>query len=171
MRPSLLPGLIAAAQRNADRGIGDVALFEVRHSIRATSREDQRRVAAGIRRGTAKLDWRGPSLVGRGRSRSTCSTPRPMRLPRWKPAASMSPRCRSTNGGPDWYHPGPLGQIKLGPKLVLATFGEFHPMTLEALDATGPMSGFEVFLDAAARAEEAGQPAPSRSWNSPACRR
>jgi phenylalanyl-tRNA synthetase beta chain len=29
MRPSLLPGLIAAAQRNADRGIGDVALFEV----------------------------------------------------------------------------------------------------------------------------------------------
>jgi phenylalanyl-tRNA synthetase beta subunit len=31
MRPSLLPGLLAAAQRNADRGIGDVALFEVGH--------------------------------------------------------------------------------------------------------------------------------------------
>src|SRR5262249_42153584 len=29
MRPSLLPGLIAAAQRNADRGFGDAALFEV----------------------------------------------------------------------------------------------------------------------------------------------
>ena len=29
MRPSLVPGLVAAAQRNADRGIADVALFEV----------------------------------------------------------------------------------------------------------------------------------------------
>src|SRR5690606_37593951 len=28
MRPSLLPGLISAAQRNSDRGFGDVALFE-----------------------------------------------------------------------------------------------------------------------------------------------
>jgi phenylalanyl-tRNA synthetase beta chain len=36
MRPSLLPGLLAAAQRNADRGVGDVALFEVGRPMRAT---------------------------------------------------------------------------------------------------------------------------------------
>jgi hypothetical protein len=29
MRPSLLPGLLTAAQRNADKGYGDVAIFEV----------------------------------------------------------------------------------------------------------------------------------------------
>ncbi|MEP0510342.1 MAG: phenylalanine--tRNA ligase subunit beta, partial [Aurantimonas coralicida] len=48
----------------------------------------------------------------------------------------------------DWYHPGRSGRIKLGPKVVLAEFGEFHPRTLKTLDASGPHCGFEVFLDA-----------------------
>ncbi|MBN9223060.1 MAG: phenylalanine--tRNA ligase subunit beta, partial [Mesorhizobium sp.] len=56
MRPSLLPGLIAAAQRNADKGIGDVALFEVSGTYEGGGADQQRRVAAGVRRGTAKLD-------------------------------------------------------------------------------------------------------------------
>ncbi|RWG70935.1 phenylalanine--tRNA ligase subunit beta [Mesorhizobium sp.] len=51
-------------------------------------------------------------------------------------------------GGPAWYHPGRSGTIKLGPKTVLGTFGEFHPKTLEVLDASGPLCGFEVFVDA-----------------------
>jgi len=51
-------------------------------------------------------------------------------------------------GGPAWYHPGRSGTIKLGPKVVLGTFGEFHPKTLEALDVDGPLCGFEVFIDA-----------------------
>jgi phenylalanyl-tRNA synthetase beta chain len=51
-------------------------------------------------------------------------------------------------GGPAWYHPGRSGTIKLGPKTVLGTFGEFHPKTLETLDVAGPLAGFEVFVDA-----------------------
>ncbi len=47
MRPSLLPGLIAAAQRNADKGIGDVALFEVSGTYEGDGADQQRRVAAG----------------------------------------------------------------------------------------------------------------------------
>jgi phenylalanyl-tRNA synthetase beta chain len=38
--------------------------------------------------------------------------------------------------------------IKLGPKVVLGHFGEFHPNTLEALDVSGALCGFEVFIDA-----------------------
>src|SRR5690242_16426195 len=38
MRPSLLPGLIAAAQANADRGLGDLALFEVGQVFRGGDR-------------------------------------------------------------------------------------------------------------------------------------
>jgi len=49
---------------------------------------------------------------------------------------------------PGWYHPGRSGVIKLGPKTVLGHFGEFHPNTLETLDADGPLCGFEVFVDA-----------------------
>ncbi|MGN6145823.1 MAG: phenylalanine--tRNA ligase subunit beta, partial [Mesorhizobium sp.] len=51
-------------------------------------------------------------------------------------------------GAPDWYHPGRSGLIKLGPKVVLGHFGEFHPKTLETLDVAGPLCGFEVYVDA-----------------------
>jgi len=51
-------------------------------------------------------------------------------------------------GGPSWYHPGRSGTIKLGPKIVLGTFGEFHPKTLEALDVSGALCGFEIYVDA-----------------------
>src|SRR5690606_38540209 len=59
MRPSLLPGLIAAAQRNADRGFGDVALFEVSGTYEGDTPDLQRRVAGGVRRGTAKMEGHG----------------------------------------------------------------------------------------------------------------
>ena len=55
MRPSLLPGLLAAAQRNADRGQGDVALFEVGQIYRGDKPEDQVTAASGIRRNTAAI--------------------------------------------------------------------------------------------------------------------
>ncbi len=59
MRPSLLPGLLAAAQRNADRGYGDVALFEVGQIFLGAGDKDQRIAAAAIRRGTAKPNGSG----------------------------------------------------------------------------------------------------------------
>ncbi len=49
---------------------------------------------------------------------------------------------------PGWYHPGRSGVVKLGPKTVLARFGELHPRVLAALDIKGPAVAFEVFLDA-----------------------
>src|SRR6202012_3189773 len=53
MRPSLLPGLIAAVQANGDRGFADVALFEVGQIFKGDRPEDQFIAAAGIRRGFA----------------------------------------------------------------------------------------------------------------------
>ncbi|MBJ7418306.1 MAG: phenylalanine--tRNA ligase subunit beta, partial [Niveispirillum sp.] len=46
-----------------------------------------------------------------------------------------------------WYHPGRSGTLRLGPT-VLGRFGELHPALLEALDVTGPVVAFELFLDA-----------------------
>ena len=60
MRPSLIPGLIAAARRNTDRGFPDVGLFEVGQIFRGDRPEDQFTAAAGIRRALAK-----PSGIGR----------------------------------------------------------------------------------------------------------
>ncbi|WP_027487750.1 phenylalanine--tRNA ligase subunit beta [Allorhizobium undicola] len=151
MRPSLLPGLLAAAQRNADRGFGDVAIFEVSGTYEGDTPEGQRRVAGGIRRGTA-------SVAGSGRmwSNTAKGGGKPVDVYDAKAdALAVLEACglpmanvQIEQGGPDWYHPGRSGTIKMGPKVVLGHFGEFHPKTLSALDVSGALCGFEIYLDA-----------------------
>ncbi|MBB4275100.1 phenylalanine--tRNA ligase subunit beta [Rhizobium mongolense] len=151
MRPSLLPGLLMAAQRNADKGYGDVAIFEVSGTYENDRPEGQRRVAGGIRRGTA-------SLTGSGRmwSNNLKSGGKPVDVFDAKAdALAVIEACglpmgniQIEQGGPEWYHPGRSGTIKMGPKVVLGYFGEFHPLTLEVLDVSGALCGFEVYIDA-----------------------
>lgn len=151
MRPSLLPGLLSAAQRNADKGYGDVAIFEVSGTYENDRPEGQRRVAGGIRRGTA-------SLAGAGRmwSNNAKGGGKPVDVFDAKAdALAVIEACglpmgniQIEQGGPEWYHPGRSGTIKMGPKVVLGYFGEFHPSTLEGLDVSGALCGFEVYVDA-----------------------
>ncbi|WP_440983480.1 phenylalanine--tRNA ligase subunit beta [Shinella sumterensis] len=151
MRPSLLPGLLSAAQRNADKGYGDVALFEVSGTYENDRPEGQRRVAGGVRRGTA-------SLAGSGRlwSNAAKGGGKPVDVYDAKAdALAVIEACglpmgnvQIEPGAPAWYHPGRSGTIKMGPKIVLGYFGEFHPKTLGALDVSGALCGFEIFIDA-----------------------
>ncbi|MCP8896631.1 phenylalanine--tRNA ligase subunit beta [Shinella daejeonensis] len=151
MRPSLLPGLLSAARRNADKGYGDVALFEVSGTYENDRPEGQRRVAGGVRRGTA-------SLAGSGRlwSNATRGGGKPVDVYDAKAdALAVIEACglpmgnvQIKPGAPAWYHPGRSGTIRLGPKIVLGTFGEFHPKALAALDVSGALCGFEIFIDA-----------------------
>ncbi|MFC3075743.1 phenylalanine--tRNA ligase subunit beta [Shinella pollutisoli] len=151
MRPSLLPGLLSAAQRNADKGYGDVALFEVSGTYESDRPEGQRRVAGGVRRGTA-------ALAGAGRlwSNAAKGGGRPVDVYDAKAdALAVLEACglpmgnvQIEPGGPAWYHPGRSGTIRMGPKVVLGTFGEFHPKALAALDVSGALAGFEIYLDA-----------------------
>ena len=146
MRPSLLPGLIAAAQKNADRGFPDVALFEVGQVFRGDQPEDQLTAAAGVRRGARQGVRQRPALV-RAAARPTPSTSRPTRWRCSPPPARRCRRCRSCRAGRPGSIPGRSGTIQIGPQNVLGHFGELHPRALEALDAEGPLVGFEVILD------------------------
>lgn len=147
MRPSLLPGLIAAAQRNADRGFADVALFEVSGTYEGDAPEGQRRAAGGVRRGTARIDGQGRDWAGNAAPVGVFDA-KADALAVLEACGAPVDKLQVEAGGPGWYHPGRSGTVKLGPKVVLATFGEFHPRTLEALDVSGPLCGFEVFIDA-----------------------
>ncbi|MCO5058677.1 MAG: phenylalanine--tRNA ligase subunit beta [Rhizobiaceae bacterium] len=147
MRPSLLPGLVAAAQRNADRGFADVALFEVSGTYENDTPEGQRRVAAGVRRGTARMEGQGRHWAGNAASVGVFDA-KADALAALEACGAPVDKLQVETGGPDWYHPGRSGTIKLGPKVVLGTFGEFHPKVLEALDVSGPLCGFEIYVDA-----------------------
>ncbi|MDQ4062086.1 MAG: phenylalanine--tRNA ligase subunit beta [Pseudomonadota bacterium] len=147
MRPSLLPGLIAAAQRNADRGFGDLALFEVGQVYRGDRPEDQLIVAAGLRRGTMKPTGGGRHWQGKAGPVDVFDAKADAMAVLAELGAPVE-RLQVTADAPGWYHPGRSGVLRLGPQTVLAQFGELHPATLEGLDADGPIAAFELFLDA-----------------------
>ncbi len=146
MRPSLLPGLVAAAGRNQDRGNGDVAMFEVANVYQGDTPETQHRIAGGIRKGTAKPAGSGRHWRDAGAAVDVFDA-KADAVAVLEAAGMDSSKVQITSGGPEWYHPGRSGTIQLGPKLVLGYFGEMHPVTLETLDVSGPICGFEIMLD------------------------
>ncbi|GAB4528916.1 MAG: phenylalanine--tRNA ligase subunit beta [Roseibium sp.] len=147
MRPSLLPGLLAASQRNADRGYGDVALFEVGQVFRDDTPEGQEMVAAGIRRGTAKLAGAGRHWSGTAADVDVFDAKADAEAALAAIGAPVD-KLQVTADAPATFHPGRSGCLKLGPKNTLAVFGEIHPRTLRALDIHGPLVAFEIYLDA-----------------------
>jgi len=146
MRPSLIPGLVAASQQNADRGWGDVALYEVGQIFRGDQPDDQLTAAAGVRTGLAK-----PTGVGRHWSMPTKEVDafdaKGDALAALTAAGAPAQAMQIVPGGPAWFHPGRSGTIQIGPQNVLGHFGELHPRTLEALGARSPLAVFEIILE------------------------
>ena len=145
MRPSLLPGLVAAAQANSDRGFADVALFEVGQVFRGDRPEDQLIAASGVRHGFASSQglgrhWSGSAVAGALDAKADAFAV-------LSAAGAPMQALQVVPGGPDWLHPGRSGTIQIGPQNVLGYFGELHPRALEALGADGPLVAFEVILD------------------------
>jgi phenylalanyl-tRNA synthetase beta chain len=146
MRPSLIPGLVSAAQRNADRGFDDVALFEVGQIFRGDRPEDQLTAASGVRCGRAKG-------VGIGRHWSSPATEvdsfdaKADALAALLAAGAPAQALQVAPGALAWFHPGRSGTFQIGPQNVLGHFGELHPRVIEALDAQGPLVAFEVILE------------------------
>jgi phenylalanyl-tRNA synthetase beta chain len=146
MRPSLIPGLAAAAQKNSDRGFPDIGLFEVGQVFRGDQPSDQLTAAAGVRRALAK-----PSGIGRHWSKRDGEVDafdaKADALSVLTAAGASASALQVVPGGPSWFHPGRSGTIQIGPQNVLGHFGELHPRALEALDAEGPLVAFEVILE------------------------
>ena len=150
MRPSLFPGLIAASQRNADRGHGDTALFEVGQIYGGDRPDDQLIAATGIRRGTAGVDGGGRHWSGNADKVSLFDAKADL-LAVIEALGFTPDKLQTVAGGPDWFHPGRVGTLQLGPKNKLAWFGELHPATLDRLGIDAPIVGFELILDALPR--------------------
>ncbi len=147
MRPSLLPGLIAAAGRNAARGSGDVGLFEVGQIFLGDGEADQRIAAAGLRRGTAGQGgagrhWQGTAApVGVFDAKADALT---LLASLGVPAGAV----QVVAGGPSYLHPGRSLTFRMGPKVIIGSCGEIHPEVLRVMDLTGPVACFEIILDA-----------------------
>jgi len=142
MRPSILPNLMLAAQRNKDRGVGSVALFEVGPHYENDTEAGQQLVASGIRSGiSAARHWATPTET------VTVFDAKRDAIAALEAAGAPTANLQVFEEAAPYYHPGRSGSLRLGPKNILARFGELHPKTLKALDVDGPIVGFEVYLD------------------------
>lgn len=143
MRPSLLPGLLAAAARNQNRGADSIRLFEIgRRYI-----------------GTTEHPTLGVLMVGD-------KTPRGWRTGKAVPFDAFDAKAAAlalldAAGAPadrlqvmeavaeaGIWHPGQSATLRLGPKAVLAEFGALHPSLTKHFDVDGPAMAAQIFLDA-----------------------
>ena len=140
MRPSILPNLIEAAGRNARRGFPDLATFEIGPLYRGDEPQDQVTVLAALIAPHPPRRWDG------ARSDPVFDLKADLMAILEEIGA---PNLQLVQGSAsDWWHPGRSARLQLGPKTVVAEFGELHPRVLKALDVDGPLVAFELNLDA-----------------------
>ena len=139
MRPSALPNLIEAAGRNARRGFADAALFEIGPNYRGDKPEDQSLAITALIAAHPARRWDGRTSD-----------------PLFDLKADLlglleemgGPNLQTVQGSNSpWWHPGRSARLQLGPKTVVAEFGEIHPAILKTLDVEGPIVAFELHLD------------------------
>ncbi len=141
MRPSLLPGLLAATGRNLKRGQQSVRLFEIgRRYLADAERATLGVVLAGDRRPRGWRDGKAASFDAFDAKAEALALL----------AASGAPvdNLQVMGEAGDAWHPGQSGTLRLGPKTVLASFGMLHPLVLKAFDLDGAVAAVEVYLDA-----------------------
>ncbi|MEZ6029344.1 MAG: phenylalanine--tRNA ligase subunit beta [Hyphomonadaceae bacterium] len=142
MRPSMLANLAQGAQRNADHGADDVRLFEAGPVYPGDKPEDQRTQVAAVVKAAKGRDWQGPPAPYNAYSAKAD-------LFAILSALDQSPD-KFQVGAPEGahWHPGRAATLRLGPKQIVASFGELHPAFLKALRVDGPVIAIELSLDA-----------------------
>ena len=141
MRPSLLPGLIASARRNLDRGEASVRLFELgRRYLDDTEHPTLTVLLAGERRGR---DWQ----TGKAQAFDAFDAKAEALALLDAAGVPVGNLQVFPDAGPSW-HPGRSAKLGLGPKTILASFGELHPALQKVLDAPAGAVAAEIYLDA-----------------------
>nr|WP_315384648.1 phenylalanine--tRNA ligase subunit beta [uncultured Sphingomonas sp.] len=141
MRPSLLPGLLAAAERNLKRGATSVRLFEVgRRYLADKERLTLDVVLAGHK--TAR-GWQ----AGKAQPFDAFDA-KAEALALLEAAGAPVANLQVMGEAGTAYHPGQSATLRLGPKTVLASFGMVHPSVLKAFDLDGAVAAVEIHLDA-----------------------
>ncbi|MBN2973013.1 phenylalanine--tRNA ligase subunit beta [Roseomonas aeriglobus] len=141
MRPSLLPGLLAAAERNTKRGATSIRLFELGRRYLA----DGERLTLGVvLAGDARpRGWANGKAKGFDAFDAKAEA-----LALLEAAGAPVANLQVMGEAGDTWHPGQSATLRLGPKTVLAAFGMLHPLTLKAFDLSGDVAAVEIYLDA-----------------------
>lgn len=141
MRPSLLPGLLGAAQRNIDRGATAVRLFEIGRRYRSSGEHPTLTfVIAGEKNARS---WQ----AGKAQNFDAFDA-KALCLALLDAAGAPVDNLQVMGDAGDYYHPGQSATLRLGPKNSLASFGMVHPATAKAFGIDVPLFAGGIHLDA-----------------------
>jgi phenylalanyl-tRNA synthetase beta chain len=141
MRPSMLPGLLAAAQRNMDRGASSVRLFEVGRRYLADG--EPATVGVVLAGDREARGWASGKAQGFDAYDAKAEV-----LALLAAAGAPVDNLQVMGDAGACYHPGQSATLRLGPKTILASFGALHPATAKAFDLDGTVVAAEIYLDA-----------------------
>jgi phenylalanyl-tRNA synthetase beta chain len=154
MRPSLLPGLIAAARRNLDRGAPSIRLFEIgRRYLTDAEHPTLAFLLAGERRARG---WQS----GKAQAFDAFDAKAEVVALLDAAGAPVDNLQVFPDAGPTW-HPGRSATVRLGPKTVLAAFGELHPALQKSVDAPVGAVAAEIYLEAVPAPRSSGHARPA----------
>ena len=141
MRPSLLPGLIAAARRNLDRGAESIRLFEIGRRYRDDAEHSTLALLlAGDRRQRSWLSGKAVAFDAFDAKAEVLA----LLAAAGVPTANLQ---TFADAGSTW-HPGRSATLGLGPKTIVAAFGELHPALVRQLDGPPAAIAAEIYFDA-----------------------
>jgi phenylalanyl-tRNA synthetase beta chain len=138
MRPTALIHLLLAGQRNADKGYPRAAQFELGPIYRGTEPNDQALTLAGMRRTETERHWAGECGVDALSAKADA-------LAALDAMGANVANLQLSKPSGDYWHPGRSGRLQMGPKNILADFGELHPRALKALGIEGRVVAFEIW--------------------------
>jgi phenylalanyl-tRNA synthetase beta chain len=141
MRPSLLPGLLAAAERNVKRGATGVRLFEI--GRRYLADKESLTLAVVLAGSGSPRGWKAGKAQPFGAFDAKAEA-----LALLEAAGAPVANLQVMGEAGQVYHPGQSATLRLGPKTVLAAFGMVHPSVLKAFDLDGDVAAVEIYLDA-----------------------
>ncbi len=150
MRPSLLPGLLSAVQRNLDRGASGLRLFELgRRYLRGQAGASDERLTLGL----VLAGEKNPRGWASGKASSfdafdAKAEAMALLAEAGAPIENLQVMGPDNLGPGPQFHPGQSATLRLGPKTVLARFGMLHPALLKAFDIDVAVAAVELFLDA-----------------------
>jgi phenylalanyl-tRNA synthetase beta chain len=139
MRPSLLPGLIAAARRNLDRGASSIRLFEI--GRRYLGDDEHPTLGLLLTRERQPRGWQSGKVQifdafdGKAEVLALLEAA----------GAPIENVQVMSDAGPTWL-PGRSARLGLG-KTLLATFGELHPGLTKSLGAPAGAIAAEIYFD------------------------
>ncbi len=145
MRPSLLPGLIAASAHNERHGHKDFALFELGQCFHSLDNNGQTLRVAGVRTGSACYMQQSRQWYQSERNVSYIEAKEDVYAILLALGLNKN-SLKVIDSSESWFHPGYSGQVGLGVKNIIAHFGMLHPKYINHYDIKQPLSIFEIML-------------------------